>query len=343
MRNILVKNRFCKTHLKIDFLFFLLVTTFALTSCKKKPEGEITITTKTVTEITQNSAKCGGSVSYTGGFTIEECGICYSEDSYPTVSDFYTEDSYGSGSFNSTLSNLNSGTKYYVRAYARTSSGIKYGNQENFTTEENGNWILYGDGISKDRWGYKNGGTYIWAVMFPSSMLSSYNGTKITKVKIRAGEIGTYTVSIYKGGTDSPTSLLYTKDYNITTTGTKTLEISPTISLITTQNLWISISSTHEAGEHPAGASEGINNPNARWRCSSSGTWTSDKIDYNGGTDVCWIIQALLADGSGKNLNELELSLPRLSEEANPEKPSKGSSVQTDIPNNDQSDCIGIN
>ena len=337
----LAKNRFCDTNLKIGFLFFLFVTTFALTSCKKKPEGEISITTKAVTDITENSAKCGGSVSFTGGFTIEECGICYSEDSYPTVSYFYTEDSYGTGSFNSTLSNLISGTKYYVRAYARTSSGIKYGNQESFTTKENGTWMLYGDDTWKNRWGLTNGGTLTWAVMFPSSMLSAYDGTKITKVKICAGEKGTYTVKIYKGGATSPTTLLMSKDYSVTSTGLNTLEISPLISLTTSQNLWISVTNTHEAGEHPAGASEGINNPNARWRCYN-GSW-EDEIEHNGNTDLCWMIQVLLSDTRDKNDKEIEISMPQSSEETHFNTSFHKSSVQTDIPNNGQSDCIGIN
>ena len=297
-----------RVHFVIKGMVTLLCLAIVFASCKKKPDGNITVTTKTVTDITENSAKCGGTVSFTGGFTIEECGICYSEDSYPTINDYYTEDSYGTGSFNSTLSNLNSGTKYYVRAYARTSSGIKYGNQESFTTKENGTWMLYGDDTWKNRRGLKNGGTLTWAVMFPSSMLSAYNGTKITKVKICAGEKGTYTVKIYKGGATSPTTLLMSKDYSVTSTGLNTLEISPLISLTTSQNLWISVTNTHEAGDYPAGYSEGINNPNARWRCYS-GNWTNDTS--NGWTDVCWMIQALLSNDNSKNgETEILLSLP---------------------------------
>ena len=71
------------------------------------------------------------------GYSIGECGVCYSEISTPTTSDGYTKDHEGTGSFNSTLSELKSGTTYYVRAYAKTSSGIEYGNQESFTTLEN--------------------------------------------------------------------------------------------------------------------------------------------------------------------------------------------------------------
>ncbi len=284
-------------------LFFTVVL---LTSCKKKPDGEITVTTKSVTDITTNSARCGGNVFYTGGFTIGDCGVCYSTSSYPTVSDACTNDYNGAGSYNSTINNLESGTEYYVRAYARTSSGIKYGNQESFTTKEDGTWMYYGDGLWKDRWGLTNGGTLTWAVMFPSSMLTTYTNKKISKIKICAGEKGTYTVNIYKGGTSSPTTLLYSSNYSITSTGITQLEVSPMISLTTSQNLWISVTNTHAAGDYPAGASEGINNSNARWRCYN-GTW-SDEINHNGGTDISWLIQAFLSDGNGKDGNMVLLS-----------------------------------
>lgn len=106
-----------------------------LTSCTKKPTGSITVTTKSVTDVTENSAKTGGSVTCTG-YAIGECGVCYGENSNPTVSDSFTKDHDGSGSFTSALSSLKSGTKYYVRAYAKTSSGIEYGSEKNFTTNK---------------------------------------------------------------------------------------------------------------------------------------------------------------------------------------------------------------
>lgn len=286
-------------------LFFFVVL---LTSCKKKPDGEITVTTKSVTDITTNSARCGGNVFYTGGFTIGDCGVCYSTSSYPTVSDACTNDYNGAGSYNSTINNLESGTEYYVRAYARTSSGIKYGNQESFTTKENGTWLYYGDGVWKSRWGLTNGGTLTWAVMFPSSMLATYSNTKINKIKICAGEKGTYTVNIYEGGTSSPTTLLFSKNYSITSTGITKLEVSPSVDLNTNKNLWIAVTNTQEAGEHPAGNSEGVNNANARWRCYN-GDWTNETT--NGWEDVCWFIHAFLSNDTGKDFVLTEMLPPQ--------------------------------
>ena len=286
----------------------VLILALLFVACKK--EGTITVTTTSVTEITENGAQTGGDVFYTGGFSIGECGVCYSEHSYPSVNDdfddnsYYTNDHYGTGTFTSSLNNLKSGTKYYVRAYARTSSGIIYGNEEVFYTKE-GNWLYYGDNVMENSWGLINGGTLTWAVMFPSSMLTSYNNKKINKVKICVGKKGTYTVNIYKGGTSSPTTLLYTKNYSITSTGMNTLEVNPAINLTTSQNLWISITNSHEAGEYPAVNSKGINNPNARWRCHS-GDWVNDTS--NGWEDVCWMIQACLSNSTNKEEEVLDIT-----------------------------------
>lgn len=117
----------------------LATTTFLalfIFSCKEeKEESKLTVNTKEVTEITTNSAKCGGSVIATGNYTIGACGVCWSESPSPTINDFFTTDTQGGGEFNSLMKNLKPGTKYFVRAYAKTSSDPMYGEELNFTAE----------------------------------------------------------------------------------------------------------------------------------------------------------------------------------------------------------------
>lgn len=119
--------------LNISTLALLLVIT-CFSACTKSPEGSISVTTKAVTEITETSAKTGGSVTSTG-YSVGDCGVCYGESHNPSLNNSFTKDHEGDGSFSSTLSNLKSGTKYYVRAYAKTSSGIEYGDETSFTTK----------------------------------------------------------------------------------------------------------------------------------------------------------------------------------------------------------------
>lgn len=103
--------------------------------CKKKEDGKLSITTNPISEITSTSARSGGNVIATGNFTVGMCGVCWSESPSPTTNDYFTTDNQGLGEFSSLLNHLNSGTKYYVRAYATTSSGIMYGEELTFTTE----------------------------------------------------------------------------------------------------------------------------------------------------------------------------------------------------------------
>ena len=292
------------------FMYVLLVFALSLASCKK---DEITVTTNNITEITDCSAICGGTVLYTGNFFISDCGVCYSESSSPTVNESHTTDNYGVGSFSSKLTGLRANTTYYVRAYAETSSGIIYGNQKSFTTKTP-KWLLYGNNEWYQNYGLLYGGALTWAVMFPSSMLSSYNGTKITKVKIYAGVSGSYSIKIYKGGSTSPTTLLSSESHYLSS-GNNTIEISPAITLTTTQNLWVSASIRHLQGEHPAGCSLGISNPNARWRYVG-GEWKNEIS--NGWNDACWIIQVGISETTSNRSDEDDIILMYSNEQTIP-------------------------
>jgi hypothetical protein len=89
-------------------------------------------TTKTVSEITQTTAVCGGLAMANGNTEIIIRGVCWSTNQNPTVSNSKTQDGAGLGDFTSAIAGLTPGTTYYVRAYATNSSGTSYGNQVSF-------------------------------------------------------------------------------------------------------------------------------------------------------------------------------------------------------------------
>ena len=131
--------------MKKEYFYYLLITlAFVImatfNACKPEPEpqapGSVKVTTSSVSNITETSAKCGGTVT-ASGYSVGNCGLCYSELPNPTVSSYITSDLVGTGTFTSTMSGLEPGTKYYVRAYATTSSGTLYGEQKEFTTKGN--------------------------------------------------------------------------------------------------------------------------------------------------------------------------------------------------------------
>lgn len=96
------------------------------------------LTTAAVTSITATTAACGGNITSDGGFAITARGVVWSASENPTTTSNLgiTSDGAGTGSYTSSLTNLQPGTVYYVRAYATNSLGTAYGNQLSFTTQD---------------------------------------------------------------------------------------------------------------------------------------------------------------------------------------------------------------
>jgi hypothetical protein len=98
-----------------------------------------TLTTKTATNITTTSAVLGGSILAAGTPAYTERGVCYGTSSMLTIDNNNKVIIAGTGSetgdFTQQVSGLSSGTKYYVRAYAKSgNSGIAYGEEISFIT-----------------------------------------------------------------------------------------------------------------------------------------------------------------------------------------------------------------
>jgi len=93
-----------------------------------------TVTTSSISAITQTTAVSGGNVISGGGGTITVRGVCWSTSSNPTTGDSKTTDGTGTGSFASSLNGLTGNTTYFVRAYATNSTGTSYGNEVSFKT-----------------------------------------------------------------------------------------------------------------------------------------------------------------------------------------------------------------
>ena len=106
-----------------------------LTIIPNAPTTELpTVTTTAVSNIAPTTAMSGGNVTADGGADITARGICWSTSQNPTISGNHTTDGTGTGSFNSTMTDLTPNTTYYVRAYATNSEGTAYGEVVSFTT-----------------------------------------------------------------------------------------------------------------------------------------------------------------------------------------------------------------
>ncbi|WP_299578315.1 hypothetical protein [uncultured Sunxiuqinia sp.] len=91
------------------------------------------VTTLTPAVFVGSTAVGGGTVISDGGAEVVERGVCWSTSANPTIYSYHTSDGSGLGDFTSNLTGLAENVTYYVRAYARNSVGIAYGEEKTFT------------------------------------------------------------------------------------------------------------------------------------------------------------------------------------------------------------------
>ncbi|MDD4310820.1 MAG: hypothetical protein PHO32_10595, partial [Candidatus Cloacimonetes bacterium] len=88
----------------------------------------------TASGVTSSSALTGGEIIHSGWDAVSACGVCYSTNQNPSLSDPFTQTIVQSGEFSTLLQNLEANTTYYYKAYATNIAGTSYGEQLSFTT-----------------------------------------------------------------------------------------------------------------------------------------------------------------------------------------------------------------
>ena len=99
-------------------------------------KGKPTVSTVNYSNVTESSAKCSGNVTSEGGASVTQRGICYGLAPNPTINNSTVTNGSGIGSFTCELTNLTNNTTYYIKAYAKNTYGVSYGEEKHFTTSD---------------------------------------------------------------------------------------------------------------------------------------------------------------------------------------------------------------
>ena len=97
-----------------------------------------TVTVQAVTDVLPNSATANGNITSTGGENCSERGFNYGLTKTPTWTVKDEVGGYGTGAYSKALSDLQSNTYYWIRAYAVNTIGTSYSNWIQFQTAAEG-------------------------------------------------------------------------------------------------------------------------------------------------------------------------------------------------------------
>jgi uncharacterized protein (TIGR02145 family) len=287
-------------YLKICKSLFTVLILLILFNCKKEALKTAPIVSVTnASNITANSASSGGNVSADGGDAVTSRGVCWSIGSNPSTSDNKTSDGSGIGSFSSSITGLNPGVTYTLKAYATNSVGTSYSSSTSFTTISVGatlttvaaisitsNSASSGGNITSDGGSSVTGRGVCWATTA---------GPTVSGSKSSDGTgIGNYTSSI-SGLT--PGTVYYVRAYATNSAGTSYgPEISFTSSFVspslTTQIISAVTTTTANSGGNISSAGGGT--ITARGVCWSTSTGpTINNIKTSDGTGIGNFVSSL--------------------------------------------------
>ena len=125
-----------------------------------------------------------------------------------------------------------------------------------------------------------------WGIMIPASDLAGRNYLK--SVKLYANDYGVYTLRVYRGGTTAPGTLVHTQPADITTYGWNEIMLDNTVTLNTTDNVWITLSCPGAAW--PASSCRYTGCPNSNWLSWGNNEW--EHAAYSWGS-FSWLIKAV--------------------------------------------------
>lgn len=127
------------------------------------------------------------------------------------------------------------------------------------------------------------GGTpFYWGIMLPASQLGGRN--YLEAVNFFASSADNYTLYVFSGGTNSPSTLRYTQSVAVSNTGWQTMVLDTIQAIASGQNLWVVMYSPVASGSFHSGST------NSDWLSLDGNSWEHiTGYDYN----YSWMIKAV--------------------------------------------------
>lgn len=120
--------------------YYILMGIIAISGCKPENDDDSSpmpqVTTNVPVKVNDSTYTCGGNVTNQGGTNISERGVAVSLSFNPSIDD--TNDIFipigsGTGPFSMDLNPFYTGYTYHIRAYAKNSAGVAYGQDVTLT------------------------------------------------------------------------------------------------------------------------------------------------------------------------------------------------------------------
>lgn len=138
-----------------------------------------------------------------------------------------------------------------------------------------------------------SGADFGWGIMMPAAFLTGR--TQLSGIKAVISEVGSYTLTVYQGGDNTPQTQIGTYTMNVTTADTghyMTYTFPTPLAISSASNLWVAIYST--GMNHPAGAAYHTSDPNSDWTYYNNAWYHLPQL----GLSYSWEIKLLMGQSS---------------------------------------------
>lgn len=174
-----------------------------------------------------------------------------------------------------------------------------------------GEWIYYDTGENDDSIGLVSGGEFSVAIRFPPSALTDYAGMSLHAISLFPGDVGTYSLRVWTGGTASaPETQVVDQPFTVQAVDTfQTVVLDNPVLISGNEELWFGYNVSHAAGAYPAGCDGGPATNGFGNMIYNSGEWATltdlapslnynwnirGYVGYSAPNDVCAIDPSIL-------------------------------------------------